>query len=72
MGKIAVAAKAAPPIGVTGLDLVGIPLSEWVLILTAAYTTLLIVHKGIDVLHSIRRPPGCSPHCQRRRVGDVP
>lgn len=50
MGKITEAVKATPPIGVTGLELLGISLSDWVMILTAAYTLLLIVHKGIEVM----------------------
>jgi hypothetical protein len=34
------AAKAAPPVGVGGMVLVGVPLSDWVLILTGLYTAL--------------------------------
>lgn len=37
------AAKAAPPIGVGGLTLFGIPLNDVVLILTAIYTVFLII-----------------------------
>ena len=37
--------RAAPPVSVGGLTLWGVPLSEWVLILTAVYTIFLIVDK---------------------------
>lgn len=33
-------AKASPPVGVGALTIFGIPLSDWVLLLTAAYTIL--------------------------------
>ena len=36
------AVKAAPPITVGGLTMLGVSLSEWVLILTAIYTLLQI------------------------------
>ena len=38
-------AVATPPVSVTGLTVVGVPLSEWVLFLTAIYTIFLIVDK---------------------------
>lgn len=34
---------AAPPVGVAGMTYMGIPLSEWVLILTLVYTGVQIV-----------------------------
>lgn len=34
---------AAPPVGVTGMTLMGMPLSEWVLILTLVYTAVQII-----------------------------
>lgn len=37
--------KIAPPVGVGGLSLLSIPLSDWVLILTMVYTILLIIDK---------------------------
>ena len=40
---IATTVKSGPPIAVGGLVLFGIPLSQLVLILSAIYTTLLIV-----------------------------
>lgn len=44
VGEYAVtqAAKAAPTLAVTGLSLGGIPLQEWVYILTIVYTILQI------------------------------
>lgn len=68
-------AKAAPPAGVAGMQMAGIPISEWVLLLTAAYTVLLIVHKSIQVLQAVRqKPDGCRPGCHERRcsAGDTP
>lgn len=32
--------KAAPPVSVSGMALAGVPLSEWVIILTLIYTAL--------------------------------
>lgn len=32
--------KAAPPVSVTGLSLMGVSLNEWVIILTLIYTAL--------------------------------
>lgn len=42
---IAEAAKAAPPVAVTGLTLFGIPLQEWILMGTGLYTLFLIIDK---------------------------
>lgn len=39
------AVKAAPPVGVGSLTLMGLPLNEWVLILTLIYTIFLIIDK---------------------------
>jgi hypothetical protein len=36
------ASKVSPPVGVTGLTLYGISLSDFVLLLTAVYTVLMI------------------------------
>jgi hypothetical protein len=47
-------ARAAPPLGVGGLSLYGIPLNEWVLLLTAIYTIFLIVDKFPSVIERIR------------------
>lgn len=37
------AVKAAPPIAVTGTMLLGVPISEWVTILTFVYVVLQII-----------------------------
>lgn len=39
------AAKAAPPVSVTGLTLYGVPLNDVVLVLTGLYTVFLIIDK---------------------------
>jgi hypothetical protein len=39
------ALRAAPPVGVGGLTLVGLPLNEWLVLLTICYTIFLIVDK---------------------------
>ena len=35
-------AKAAPPIAITSMNILGFPMSDWVLLLTAIYTLLQI------------------------------
>lgn len=37
------AVKAAPPLAITGMTVMGFPMSDWVLLLTAIYTTIQIV-----------------------------
>jgi hypothetical protein len=37
------AVKVSPPVAVTGLSIAGLPLSDWVYILTAVYITFQIV-----------------------------
>lgn len=39
------AAKAAPPVSVTGLTLYGVPLNDVVLVLTGIYTAILLIDK---------------------------
>lgn len=39
------AIKAAPPVGVAGLTLGGVPLSDVVVLLTGLYTVFLIIDK---------------------------
>lgn len=41
---------ASPPMGVAGLSVMGIPLAEWVYILTIVYTIFLIIDK-LPVVH---------------------
>jgi len=38
-------AKAAPPLTVSAISLGGIPLNEWVFILTILYTVIMIAEK---------------------------
>lgn len=39
------AVRALPPVGVGALSVAGLPLNEWVLILTIIYTLFLIIDK---------------------------
>jgi hypothetical protein len=39
-------AKAAPPMGVAGMKLFGVLLSDWIIILTVIYTLFLIIDKA--------------------------
>ena len=41
--QLASVAKAAPPITITGMTIVGIPVQDWVLIMTLVYTILQIL-----------------------------
>ena len=41
--RLASVAKAAPPITITGMTIVGIPIQDWVLMLTLVYTILQIL-----------------------------
>lgn len=41
--QVADVAKAAPPITVTGMTIIGIPVQDWVLLLTLVYTLLQIL-----------------------------
>lgn len=45
------ASKAAPPVTVGGLTLVGVPLSDWLIIATLVYTVLQIVFLVRDKLY---------------------
>lgn len=48
-------AKLSPPATTVGLSVLGIPLQEWVYILTIAYTLLLILDKFFpEILPRIR------------------
>lgn len=48
------AISATPPVSVSGLTLLGFPLSEWVLVGTAIYTAFLIIDKMPTVAERIR------------------
>lgn len=45
---------AAPPVSVGALTMWGVPLSEWILLLTAVYTVFLIIDKLPAVLRTLR------------------
>lgn len=49
------AVKDAPPISVGGLAFLGVPLSDWVLILTLVYTIFLLIDKSHVVLIRVRQ-----------------
>lgn len=44
-------AKAVPPVGVTGTLFLGLPLSEWLVILTIIYTVLQIGYLIYNMVH---------------------
>ena len=46
---------ATPPVAVGGLVFAGMDLSEWVLILTALYTTILIIKNGPGAVLTVYR-----------------
>lgn len=48
------ALRAAPPVGVGGLTIWGIQLSDGVLILTAIYTVFLLIEKAPIVIERFR------------------
>ena len=63
---IADTVKVAPPATVSVLKLFEIPLSQWVLILTAIYTALMIFVTVRKLLRSSRvtsRDPACAEEC---------
>jgi hypothetical protein len=41
------AARVAPPVAVSGLTLSGVPISEWLILVTLIYTLLQIVFSSI-------------------------
>ena len=45
------AVKALPPVGVTGTLFLGLPLSEWLVILTIIYTVLQIGYLIYNMVH---------------------
>ena len=45
------AVKALPPVGVTGTLFLGLPLSEWLVILTIIYTMLQIGYLVWNMVH---------------------
>lgn len=51
---LSTSAKLAPPAGVVGAKLAGIPLADWVQWMTLLYMVMLIVHKGWLMLQDAR------------------
>ena len=49
------AIMATPPVGVGVLSLAGIPLAQWVVILTAIYTIFLIIDKLPIVIKRVQQ-----------------
>lgn len=47
-------AKLAPPATVSVLTYMGIPLSEWILVLTCIYTVLMIVNIAIKTYYLVK------------------
>lgn len=60
-GIVAGAAKAAPPLSVTGLSLVGVPLADWLILLTIIYTLLQIVKVVLEIKHRRSHKHDSSP-----------
>jgi len=52
--SIAEAAKAAPPLTVGGITLLGFPLEQWVLVGTFIYTIFLLIDKAPVVFHRLK------------------
>lgn len=48
------ALRAAPAVGVGGLSLWGVPINEWLILLTVVYTIFLIVDKFPTVVKRFR------------------
>ena len=53
--KLAEAAQAAPPVSVAGLSISGVPLQEWVYIVTIVYTVILIIKSLPEVYKAVAR-----------------
>lgn len=47
-------AKLAPPSSVSLATIAGVPLPDIVLVATLVYTVLMIVHKSIDIIKTLR------------------
>ena len=52
---LAEAIKVTPPLGVLGSEALGANLQNWILIGTAFYTLLLIVHKLFQMWKDVRK-----------------
>lgn len=65
--QLADVAKTAPPITVAGLTVAGLPISDWVLMLTALYTLLQVVFLVLRLIASKRRYDAtCITDCPNR------
>lgn len=66
------AAKAAPPVGVSLATVFGIPVNELLLWATLIYTVLMIAHKLYTIVHDVaekRRIKAYRAVNEERRVG---
>ena len=66
--QIADAVKAAPPITITGMTIVGIQVQDWLLILTLVYTVLqiLIIARRFLIQRRVTNTT-CVQDCPNRR-----
>lgn len=60
---VTAAAKAAPPVAVSGLTVAGLPLQDWVLLLTAIYTLAQLFVLVRDRLVQRKRAADCPREC---------
>lgn len=49
------AIKAAPPVGVAGLTVFGVAISDWAVVLTILYTAFLLIDKLPTVIERFRQ-----------------
>ena len=69
--QLADVAKAAPPLTVTGMTIMGFPISDWVLLLTAVYTGLQItlLFRRLVIARRVTDTT-CVKDCPSRRLHD--
>lgn len=63
--------KAIPPLAITGMTFLGFPMSDWVLALTAIYTScqiLLLMRKALRTM-TTPAPASCNGNCPLMRQG---
>lgn len=73
---VTAAVKAAPPVAVSGLTVAGLPLQDWVLILTAIYTLAQLYVLVRDRIAQRKRTADCprecaAPSCPESRLPDI-
>lgn len=64
--SIADITKAAPPVAATSLEMFGISLADWLILVTIIYTVLMICQMLRKFMLSRRlsdRDPGCAEDC---------